>query len=836
MRSLGLAAGLSVLLLVAGVCGQESARGHPRTGKLSVETFSNLPIHFIENRGIFPDPVAYYVQGADKTLFLTRQGVTIRLNGAAQRWAVKLDFVDANPDAGPRGEDRRKAVFSYFKGRERDWKTGLRTYAKVVYKRLWPGVDLVYRGTVNRLKYEFVVSPGADPGRIRLRYQGATAVKVLDSGGLSVTTPVGGFEDAPPEAWQEVDGARVPVEVAFTLARTVEAGDVESGFRVGDYDRTRPLVLDPALLVYCGFVGGSSYDWSDGIAVDAAGNAYVTGFAESTEQTFPVKAGPDLTHNGSYSDAFVAKVDASGSRLVYCGYIGGAGIDMGKCIAVDSGGCAYVAGSTASDEKTFPVQVGPDVTYNGPFYQGGDCFVAKVSASGTSLVYCGYVGGAADDYATGIAVDAGGNAYISGVTHSTQTTFPVKIGPDLTYNGWADAFVAKVAATGATLIYCGFIGGLQDDWASGIAVDGAGHAYVCGATSSTQSTFPVKIGPDLTHNGGADGFLAKVTATGASFVYSGFIGGLLDDWAVDLALDAGGNVHVAGQTSSPEATFPVTVGPDLTHNGGKDAFVAKVSASGPTFIYCGYLGGSADDTSSGIAVDHFGHALLVGDTASSEATFPVKSGPDSTHNGAQDAFVAKLGVTGKQLVYCGYIGGKGNDWSQDIAVDPGGNAYVTGCTDGYQATFPVTVGPDLTHNGSYDGFVAKVAEYDVLQGRGTPRPGGTVVLELLATEFPSFPYQVGTSMGTGSIPIDTRVLGLSPDNLLAVSANNSWPAIFSGYRGRISATGKANATIHIPSLPALIGTRLHSAFVTLDPGAASGIRSISNTFSFSIAK
>jgi hypothetical protein len=172
----------------------------------------------------------------------------------------------------------------------------------------------------------------------------------------------------------------------------------------------------------------------------------------------------------------------------------------------------------------------------------------------------------------------------------------------------------------------------------------------------------------------------------------------------------------------------------------------------------------------------------------------------------------------------------------DIAVDPGGNAYVTGCTDGYLATFPVNVGPDLTHNGSYDAYVAKVAEYDVLQGRGTPRPGRAVVLELLAPESPGRPYQVGTSMATGSIPIDTRVLGLSPDNLLVVSANDCWPAIFSDYRGQISPTGKANATVNIPSVPALIGTRLHTAFVTLEPRAASGIRSISNTFSFSIVK
>ena len=199
-------------------------------------------------------------------------------------------------------------------------------------------------------------------------------------------------------------------------------------------------------LVYCGYIGGSANESGRGIAVDGSGNAYVTGSTSSTEATFPVKVGPDLTHNGGDNDAFVAKVKASGKKLVYCGYIGGADYDEGNSIAVDGSGNAYVTGYTYSDERTFPVKVGPDLTYNDDPVLVGDAFVAKVKASGKKLLYCGYIGGSDIDYGNGIAVDGSGNAYVTGGTKSDETTFPVAVGPDLTHNGDNDAFVVKISS------------------------------------------------------------------------------------------------------------------------------------------------------------------------------------------------------------------------------------------------------------------------------------------------------------------------------------------------------------------------------------------------------
>ncbi len=673
--------------------------------------WGQMPLYFVANQGqIDDDRVAYYVQGRDKTLYFAPNGVTFALTSAESRWVVKLDFVDANP-VRPVGQAQTEAVISYFKGPRDEWHTGLPTFSQVVYRDLWEGIDLEYSGTVHRLKYEFVVRPGADPARIRLAYRGAH-VRLNEAGQLEVSTPAGGFQDDAPLAYQEVNGKRVPVSVGYVLedAATSGAGESTYGFWVGAYDPTLPLVIDPAVLVYCGYIGGSDQDTGDDIAVDSAGNAYITGYTLSTEATFPVTVGPDLTHNGgTYWDAFVVKIRADGTGLVYAGYIGGIGDDAGEGITVDLAGNAYVTGDTHSRETSFPVTVGPDLTFNGD----DDAFVAKVSADGTGMDYSGYIGGSEIETAYDIAVESAGNAYVAGQTYSSEGTFPATVGPDLTYNGRWDAFVAKVAADGSGLVYAGYIGGSEIDTADGIAVDSEGYAYVAGDTESDEGTFPVTVGPDLTYNdvGGVDAFIAKVKADGSGLVYAGYIGGSEADRGHGIALDGAGYAYVVGGAASSDATFPVVGGPDTTFNGWIDAFVAKVRADGTGLVYCGYIGGSGSDWGEGIAVDPAGNAYITGYTVSNEASFPVTEGPDLTFNGGHsDAFVAKVKADGTGLAYAGYIGGSTSEDGQGIAVDSAGNAYITGYTNSTEATFPETVGPDLTYNGgSSDAFVAKVS-------------------------------------------------------------------------------------------------------------------------------
>jgi hypothetical protein len=611
--------GWVVALLLLSRAGVAAApRPDTSTGVRLDESFGKLPLYFIENRGQEDSRVAFSVRGRETTLYLTSQGLTFVLSGSApprqdarvkkvsfspgrggakgeetrsmRRWVVKLDFVGANPEVKPEGREPMPAVISYFKGPREKWRTGLKTYGSVIYRDLWPGIDLVYTGTVNRLKYSFLVKPGADPERIRLAYRGVSSLSVTDAGQLQVVTPAGGFQDDRPVAYQEVEGRAVEVRAAYAP----EAGPVDGprvyGFKLGDYDRSKLLVLDPAVLVYCGYIGGSGDDYGHGIAVDTSGNAYVTGYTNSTEATFPETAGPDLSHNGGTWDAFVAKVNASGTALLYCGYIGGSGYDEGYGIAVDGSGNAYVTGWTESTEATFPVTVGPDLFYNG----GGDAFVAKVNASGTALLYCGYIGGSGYDYGQGVAVDAGGNAYVTGVTWSTEETFPVTVGPNLTYHSYEDAFVAKVNPSGTALLYCGYIGGSGSDYGFGIAVDGGGNAYVTGYTESTEATFPVTVGPDLIYNTGWDAFVAKVNPSGTALLYCGYIGGSGYEEGHGIAVDGGGNAYVTGVTNSTEETFPVTVGPDLIYNTGWDAFVVKVvSETGMFYFIPSKRGGGA---------------------------------------------------------------------------------------------------------------------------------------------------------------------------------------------------------------------------------------------------
>ncbi len=764
----------------------------PPTSAAAKVNLGKLPLYFIENQGQSDPQVAYYLQGRDTGVYFTADGITLALQEPApaaekdavqplhrlarpepataetvrQRWAAKVQFVGAEP-VKPQGRSKTATIVSYFKGPQTNWKTGLPTYTEVAYSNVWPGIEVVYSGDGGHLKTTFHVQPGADPRQIQLAYQGATTVTLTDAGRLAIQTPVGGFEEERPLVYQEIDGRRIPVEARYTLAQT-ETGDWRYGFALGDYDPSRPLVIDPTILVYCGYIGGSGQDIGRGIAVDGLGQAYVVGETQSSEASFPVRSGPDLTFNSEpieERDAFVAKVSADGSQLVYAGYIGGDGDDDGTGIAVDELEQAYVVGNTNSSEASFPVRGGPDLTQNG----SSNAFVAKISADGSQLIYAGYIGGGGWHDGHSIAVDSLGQAYVVGTTQREQDAFPVRGGSDLSYHGEYDAFVAKVSADGGRLVYAGYIGGRRYDRGYGIAVDNLGQAYVVGMTTSSEASFPVRGGPDLSYNGFDDAFVAKVSADGSQLIYAGYIGGDYWDYGQGIAVDELGQAYVVGRTNSSEVTFPVRGGPDLTYNRANDAFVAKVSADGTRLIYAGYIGGDGDDDGAGIAVDELGQAYVTGQTWSSEASFPVHGGPGLT-NDLSGAFVAKVSANGNQMIYAGYIGGESHEYGRGIAVDRLGRAYVVGQTNSSEASFPVRGGPGLAYNRASDAFVAKLADTDLaLSISAAPNPvrvGQSLTYALTVSN--NGPQDVPDVVVTDTLPA-----GVSFDNASAGCAYDS---------------------------------------------------------------
>jgi hypothetical protein len=701
--------------------------------KPETEAFGRLPLPFLENRGQMDKRILYCLVGPRMSFYFSNDGLTITVDGpdilagsctdrgGPGRSILSVEFDGSTGLSQVRGEKPLPTTVNRFTGPPTEWVTGIAAFSGIVYENLWPGIDMVWSGGIDELKYEFVLRPGADPRAVGLIWRGADRVSVTEGGALLIETPAGNIEDAAPLAYQQINGECRAVSASYSVQKR-DGGAYACGFNIGSYDSEQTLVIDPSMFLFCGYIGGTNSDDGKCIAIDSNGCSYVAGNVTSTETTFPVLIGPDLDYNGN-SDIFIAKINADGTALVYCGYIGGINDEWVEAIAVDGGGNAYLGGQVISDETSFPVVVGPDLTFNGT--TDSDAFVARVNAAGTSLDYCGYIGGDAVEYISAISVDISGNLFVAGATYSDESTFPVVLGPDINANGGLDGFVAKVGLTGASLEYCGFVGGVLDDRVEGIAVDPNGNAVLAGMARSDETTFPVAVGPDLTQNGDADAFVARVSAAGTGLDYCGYIGGLDYDTAQDVALDTTGRVYVTGGTSSDESTFPVVLGPSLIFGGDQDAFVAVVNAAGTATISCGYIGGTDFDTGRSIAVDTGRNAYLGGLTRTSDGTFPLKIGPGFTFSGSADGFVAKVSGSDGSLVYCGYIGGYGGDTDvEDVAVDGPGNVYATGGTSVSENEFPVIVGPDLTfNNGTTDAYVAKIPPAHVLVRAGNVNTG-----------------------------------------------------------------------------------------------------------------
>ncbi|HKZ63454.1 MAG TPA: PKD domain-containing protein, partial [Thermoplasmata archaeon] len=615
---------------------------------------------------------------------------------------VRIAFEGSHP-VRPEGVDPLPYRSHYFLGNDpAGWRTDVPHYAQVVYRYLYDGVDVAYRVGAEGLKYDITVRAGADPGKIAMAYEGVEGLEA-DGVGLAVHTALGDLFDSIPRSYQGGE----EVACRFFLRTTLSYG-----FDCAGWDASLPLVIDP--LLYSTFLGGGESDGWSSVAVDASGSVYGTGTTYSTG--FPTTPGAfDSTYNGGFTDAFVTKLNPTGSGLLYSAFLGGIDWDNGVSIAVDASGSAYVIGYTVStDFPTTPVAF--DTSHNGGW---NDAFVTKLNPTGSGLLYSTFLGGGDIDEGFSVGVDASGSAYVTGRTWSTD--FPTTPGAfDTSHNSGVDAFVTKLNPTGSGLLYSTYLGGGDSDWGFSVAVDSLGSAYLNGVTLSTD--FPTTPGAfDTSYNGGGmfgyDVFVTKLNPTGSGLPYSTFLGGGDEEWGYSLAVDASGSAYVTGLTRSTD--FPTTPGAfDTSYNGGYqyDAFVAKLDPTGNGLLYSTFLGGGDSDGGSSIAVDASGSAYVTGGTTSTD--FPTTPGAFDNTCGTDgncnfdgfyygDAFVTKLNPTGSGLLYSTFLGGGDSDGGSSIAVDASGSAYVTGGTT--STDFPTTSGAfDTTHNGEDDAFVANL--------------------------------------------------------------------------------------------------------------------------------
>jgi hypothetical protein len=660
--------------------------------------YGQVPMAFELNRGQTDAAVNFLSRGQGYALFLTPGEAVLswRTPAPGQSSVVRMRIAGADLQARASGVDALPTVSNYFNSDDpAHWHTGIPNYARVRYNGVYPGIDLVYYGNQQQLEYDFVVAPGADPRAIVLDFAGVQGLSLNTAGDLVLGTADGALVQHKPVIYQYRDQQRQVIDGHYLI----EGSRVR--FAVAGYDHSQPLIIDPTL-AYSTYLGGKDFDYGDSIAVDANGEAYVTGLVFSVR--FPGLRGEEFQASGS-GDVLVAKLSRNGSQLLYSTYIGGSSQDVAYGIAVDPKGNAYVTGYTRSqDFPTTRNTVQPRFVSKA----GQNAFVTRLDPLG-SLSYSTYLGGTGSDTGRGITVDSSGDAYVTGYT--TSGDFPTSERAfQKSLAGQQNAFVTKLSANGGRVEYSTFLGGDDYDFGFGIAVNREGNAYVTGTTWGVfNSTFPTTTNAFQTvYAGGGDAFVSKLSTDGSSLVYSTLLGGAGNDGGRGIALDTGGSAYVTGFTLSN--AFPITAGAlQTTLNGTEDAFVTKLSSDGSKLGYSTYLGGSGNDATYGIAVGTNGYAYVTGFTLSPD--FPTTASPIQTANGSwREPFVTALNATGTQLAYSTYLGGSNGDSGYAIAVDSGDNAYVTGYTNSLD--FPVTSSAyrtDLATGATQDVFIAKIS-------------------------------------------------------------------------------------------------------------------------------
>lgn len=846
------------------------AAGAHRAGQSASERardYGKLPLAFEQNAGQAASEAEFIARGNGYALLLERTGIELALRRAAlnakqsrsvdnpravrhvSERRVQMALEGSNPAAKFAALDELPGRTNYLIGNDpKNWRTSVPTYRRVEELGVYPGVDLVYYGTQRQLEYDFVIAPGADAGQIRLDVNGADKLRIDANGDLVMALANGEVRFKRPVAYQKTASGKrqdVSSEYALASARSVE-------FRLGQYDHSRELVIDP-ILSYSTYLGGTNIDGANAIAVAPDGTAFIAGGTFSLD--FPTAHPLQPNHGGPDDfdrDAFVAKLSADGSTLLYSTYLGGKNQDVANGIAVDSLGDAYVVGTTISPD--FPVT---SLSFNPACGSDSGCgsktcsqglfvsnaFVSKLNPQGSGLVYSGFLGQFENVEGQAIAVDENQIAYVTGATEFNPLPQGAACGPfPITGNaaqpnfggGATDAFVTKITAAGSQIQYSTYLGGDDEDIGYGIAADSTEDAYATGVTYS--ATFPQVNGEQPVYGGAGDAFLTKLNTklVGAgSLVYSTFVGGSNLDQGNGIVVDANGIAYLTGLVGSSlppgtaasfcasSAATSTPTSPAASCGGNGDAFVAKIDAtkSGAVSLLDMFnLGGSAADGGNGIAVDSAGNIYLTGSTVSSD--FPVKSGAfqPAYGGGNADAFVAAFDNAGATTLYSSFLGGTNTDIGYGIAVNttlPSTSptftpAYVAGQT--CSLDFPLANPEQPASGGNCDAFVSKIEILDGLE----LNPTGLVFN--------------GQSLGTTSQPqIVTVTDGDAAQTMGTITITGNNPADFAETNTCTNAINPGGqCTISVTFTPQASGIRKAQINVPCPTCGSSGITYVLN--------
>jgi hypothetical protein len=811
---------------VAATPASRSATSPHRAG-VQTGSLAALPLSFERNQGQTDPRVKFLSLGSRHTIFFTPDGAVLRLSAAGKAdAALSMKLLGANPAPLIQGMDELPGKANYFIGNDpAAWRTNIATFAKVKYTDIYPAIDLLYYGNQRQLEFDFVVRPGGDPKAIRMNFEGAVS-RLDPAGDLVLQAPGGQIRFHKPVIYQTTG------DPGSRLRRLVDGhyalhGNAQVAFAVAGYDHARPLIIDP-VLAYSTYLGGSSNDVASAIATGSSGNAYVAGVTTSTN--FPVTTGVfQHTFGGSANcnsatdyqcgDVFVAKINATGSALLWATYLGGSDKESVNAIAVTSSN-VFVAGRTNS--TNFPTTAGAfqrtlKGTHNG--------FVTKLNSTGTGLAYSTLLGGSAKDEVGGLAIESSGNAYVGGNT--TSTDFPKTTGAfQTTCKSCAvlAGFVAKLNATGSGLLYSSFLNGSTGSGVSHLAIDGSGNAYVTGLTVDTD--FPTKNPIQPAFGGGGlstcnvsggplicgDAFVTKFNSTGTALVYSTYLGGSGDDTGYGITVDASGNAYVNGGTNS--INFPTTAGVIQPKFGGGssscatdanlacgDAFVTKINAAGSARVYSTYLGGASDDIAFGNPkVDSAGNLYLTGITYSTNFHTSANA-PQLNFGGSGDTFVSVLNSNASAFLFSTYLGGIGLDGGSNLALGSPGTIYVAGGTA--STNFPTTTGAlDTTcggcSTGNPDAFITKLS---LPPGVSLTPTSLTFTAQALGTTSAA---KVVTLKNTGTATLTITSITIAGTNAADFSQTHTCGA---------SLAPSATCSINVTFKPAASGTRSASLSV-----------------------